>query len=372
MSKYSSYLTPIEEEPVEDQAPFKSKYADYLKPVATDGLSVEDQTEEAMPMEGVAPEGVRDLTRDDVFDKIRPYMAQRFGMTEDKFERQEIVDAYVNNMRKFNFGQSVVTLGEMAYLKNAKDTEKAAAAAAYSTFDSMKGAFAEGTSGMEKLDAVYDYGRALIVDPINIVTLGVGKLLSGGATKAAAQIAKEGVKKEVAKIIKQKGLTTGAKEAAKKVERELIGKVLQNKAVKGEGYDIAEGAFSQAMKGVATKEAVTTGVADTVAGVSIDAVYQSAMQEVGLQTEYNTMQGSLAAAGGVFGIGLSATLSKLSRAGDPDSDMLSAMMFDRANTQLAEARKIAGNVGQTVKDLDLSGFQDGLKGFKAGIEEFSD
>jgi len=52
--------------------------------------------------------------------------------------------------------------------------------------------------------------------------------------------------------------------------------------------------------------------------------------------------------------------------------MLSAMMFDRANTQLAEARKIAGDVGQTVKDLDLSGFQDSLKGFKQGIEEFSE
>lgn len=349
----------------DDEAWFNETFASQLD---TDTATQTD----TMLEPGVAPEGVRDLTRDDVFDKIRPYMAQRFGMTEDKFERQEIVDAYVNNMRKFNFGQSVVTLGEMAYLKNAKDTEKAAAAAAYSTFDSMKGAFAEGTSGMEKLDAVYDYGRALIVDPINIVSLGVGKLLTGGATKAAAQIAKEGVKKEVAKIVKQQGLTTGAKEAAKKAERELIGKVLQNKAVKGEGYDIAEGAFSQAMKGVATKEAVTTGVTDTVAGVSIDAVYQSAMQEVGLQTEYNTVQGSLAAAGGVFGIGLSAALSKLSRAGDPDSDMLSAMMFDRANTQLAEARKIAGSVGQTVKDLDLSGFQDSLKGFKDGIEDFSE
>ena len=49
--------------------------------------------------------------------------------------------------------------------------------------------------------------------------------------------------------------------------------------------------------------------------------------------------------------------------------MLSAMLFDRANTQLAEARKIAGNVGQTVKDLDLTGFQDSLKGFKDGIED---
>jgi len=349
----------------DDEAWFKETFASQLD------TGTATQTDDMLEP-GVAPEGVRDLTRDDVFDKIRPYMQQRFGMTEDKFERQEIVDAYVNNMRKFNFGQSVVTLGEMAYLKNAKDNEKAAAAAAYSTFDSMKGAFAEGTSGMEKLDAVYDYGRALIVDPINLVSLGIGKLLTGGATKAAVQVAKEAVKKEGTKILKKQGATKASKQAVVEVERKLMGKVIENQAVKGEGYDIAAGAFSQAMKGVATKEAVAVGVTDTVAGVSMDAVYQAAQQEVGLQTEYNKVQGSLAAAGGMFGVGLSVALSKLTRSGDPDTDMLSALMFDKANTQLAEARKLAGNVGQTIKDLDKAGFQDSLKGFKKGIEDFSE
>ena len=183
MIDYSKLLVPVDE-PLQDEE--EDNVVDYSKLLVPVDESTEEQTERALFTDdtGVSPEGVRDLTRDDVFDKIRPYMDQRFGMNEDKFERQEIVDAYVNNMRKFNFGQSVVTLGEMAYLKNAEDNEKAAAAAAYSTFDSMKGAFAEGTSGMEKADAVYDYGRALIVDPINLVSLGVGKLLTGGATKA--------------------------------------------------------------------------------------------------------------------------------------------------------------------------------------------
>jgi len=332
---------------------------------------VDNQTD-TMLEPGADPEGVRDLTRDDVFDKIRPYMDQRFGMNEDKFERQEIVDAYVNNMRKFEAGQSVVTLGELAYLYNAKDVERMSAASAYSTFQSMEGAFAEGTSSEEKLDAVYDYGRAVIVDPINLVTLGIGKLITMGASRVALNVAKKAIQIESLKILKQQGATKASKEAVKQVERKLMGDIIKNKAVKGEGYDIAEGAFSKSMKGAATKEAVVVGLADTVAGVSIDAVYQQAMQEVGLQTDYNKVQGSLAAAGGMFGVGLSATLSKLTKAGDPDTDMLSAMLFDRANTQLAEARKIAGNVGQTVKDLDLTGFQDSLKGFKDGIEAFSE
>ena len=356
MEDYTQFLVPVpdatEDEPVTD-------YTQYL--VDTDDpADVEQQTQQILGSQGTDPEGVRDLTRDDVFDKIRPYMASRFGMTEDKFERQEIVDSYVNSMRKFNFGQSVVTLGELAYLRNADDTQKAEAAAAYSTFDSMKGAFAEGTSGMEKLDAVYDYGRALIVDPVNVVSLGVGKLITGGGSKAAAQLAKEGVKRQVADIIKTKGLTTGAKEAAKKIERQQIGKVLSSEA------------FKKASKKVAVKEALYTGAADTVAGVTFDAVYQEAMQEVGLQDNYNLMQGSIAAAGGVFGMGLAGGLSMLSRAGDADLDMLGAMAFDQANTKLAEARKVAGNVGQTADDLDMTGFQDSLPDFSKGIEGFAE
>ena len=356
MATFEDYFSPVQTE--EEQT--TPKFSDYFSPVSSDGPTIEDQTQEAFTPEGPAPEGVRDLTRDDVFAKIAPYMKSRFGMTEDKFDRQEIVDAYVNSMRKFNFGQSVVTLSEMSYLNGADDIQKAEAAAAYQTFDSMKGAFAEGTSGMEKLDAVYDYGRALIVDPVNLVSFGVGKILTGGATKAAAQLAKEGVKREVAKIIKKQGLTQGAKQAAKQVERKLIGKTLRSEA------------FKEAAKGIAVKEALYTGAVDTVAGVTMDAVYQQAMQEVGLQTEYDMIQGGFAAAGGAFGTGLSMGLSMLGRGFDTDSDMLGAFYFDRANTDLARARAIAGDVGQSVKDLDLRGFQDSLPEFAKNIEDFAD
>ena len=356
MVDYTQYLTPVE--PVEDDP---TDFTQYLTPLVSDRPKVEDQTEEAIPtLEGPAPEGVRDLTDDAVFAKISPYMSRRFGMTEDKHSRQEIVDAYVNTMRKFNFGQSVVTVSELAYLNSLDDVGKAEAAAAYNTFDSMKGAFAEGTSGMEKLDAVYDYGRALIVDPVNVVSLGVGKLLTGGGSRLAAQMAKEGVKKEVAKILKQKGATEGTKQLAKQIERQQIGKVLKSQA------------FKDASKKVARKEAFYTGLTDTVAGVSMDAVYQQAMKDVGIQTEYNMIQGSLAAAGGLFGTGLSMGLSSLSRAGDPDTDMLGAMLFDSANTRLADARKLAGDVGQSVKDLDLDGFQNSLADFTKNIEDFAD
>jgi len=365
MEDFTKYLVPVNEE--ETQEDDTEDYTKYLTPVEEDG---EDFTKYLQPTDDTeaTPEGVRDLTQDKIFAKIAPYMKSRFGMTEDKFDRQKIVDAYVNNMRKFNFGQSVVTLGEMSYLKNASEVQKAEAAAAYTTFDAMKGAFAEGTSGMEKLDAVYDYGRALVVDPVNLISLGVGKVFTGGGAKAAAQIAKEAVKKEVADIIKKRGLTELAKQEAKQIERQLIGKVLKNEGFK----DVAAGEFSKRLRGIATTEAIATGVTDTVAGVSIDAVYQQAMQEVGLQTEYDLIQGSVAAAGGVFGTGLSLGLNMLGRATGPEADMLGAYYFDLANQNLARARTIAGDVKKAAKeDLDIKGFQDSLPDFKKKMEEFA-
>ena len=347
-------ITPEKEEQQKKTSPLDSFLGDPTVP--SDRPKLEVQMEEFL-----APEGVRDLTRDDVFQKYAPYMKSKFGMTEDKFDRQEIADAYVNHMRKFNFGQSVVTVGELSYLNGATEAQKAEAAAAYQTFDSMKGAFAEGTSGMEKLDAVYDYGRALIVDPVNVVSLGVGKLITGGGSRAAAQLAKEGVKREVAKIIQKQGLTQSAKQAAKQVERKLIGETLRSEA------------FKKASKGLAVREALYTGATDTVAGVSMDAVYQQAMQDVGLQSEYDLVQGSIAAAGGAFGTGLSMGLSMLGRSFDADSDMLAAFYFDRANTDLARAREIAGDVTKSVKEkLDLRGFQDSLPDFKKNMEDFAD
>jgi hypothetical protein len=359
MSEFDKYFKPLGTETKEEESEF-DKY--FSSPSKT--ISVEPTQEDA------TPEGVRDLTDDAIFAKIAPYMASaRFGMTEDKFDRQEIVDAYVNHMRKFNFGQSVVTLGELAYLRNASDQDKANAAAAYKTFDSMKGAFAEGTSGMEKLDAVYDYGRALLVDPINLVSLGVGKLVSGGSTKAAAQIAKEAVKREVADIIKKRGLTEGAKQSAKQMERKIIGEVLKNKTFE----EITEGALSKRMRSVVTREALGAGLSDTVAGVSMDAAYQAAMQEVGLQTDYDLVQGAVAGASGLFGAGLATGIARFSSAGSSEIDMLSAFYFDKANTELAKARQLAGDVKRAAaKDLNKQGVKDSLKEFKKGIETFAE
>jgi hypothetical protein len=385
MKDYSKFLVPVDEslqDEEEDNVVTNSKslvpvdeslqdeeeadVVDSSKLLVPVDESTEEQTERELFTDdsSVTPEGVRDLTNDAVYAKIAPHMKSRFGMTEAKHGRQEVVDTYVNYMRKFNFGQSVVTATELAYLSGATDIEKAQAAAAYSTFDSMKGAFAEGTSGMEKLDAVYDYGRALIVDPVNLLGLGLGKLVSGGGTKAAAKLAQQAISKEVAELMVKQGITKGSVQTAQLLKRKLIGDTLKSEA------------FKTSSRKLAVKEAAVVGALDTVAGVTFDAMYQESYQKVGLQDNYSLLQGGIAAAGGVLGTGLSMGLSIISkgyRGYDEGTDLLSAKYFDQAATDMAKARMVAGDVPKVVKDdLDLKGLEDSLPSFTDGIEAFAE
>ena len=94
------------------------------------------------------------LSQDENFKVISRYMDDRFGMTTDQYDKEKIIDSYVNNMRKFNFGQSVVTVGELSYLNKGNEQALARrrrlAGDAYNLFDSLGGAFSEGRTVGEK------------------------------------------------------------------------------------------------------------------------------------------------------------------------------------------------------------------------------
>ena len=138
---------------------------------------------------------IETLSLDDNYSIIKDYMSDRFGMEETEYDKRKIIDSYINQMRKFNAGQSVVALTELTHLNSGEgdelDARRAKAAQAYKLFDSLGGAFSKDRTVGEKLDAVGDYARAIVVDPVNLVSLGVGKLFAAGGSRAAIQGAKQ-------------------------------------------------------------------------------------------------------------------------------------------------------------------------------------
>ena len=202
---------------------------------------------------------IETLSIDDNYGIIKDYMSDRFGMEETEYDKRKIIDSYINQMRKFNAGQSVVAVTELTHLNSGEgdklDARRAKASKAYELFDSLGGAFSKDRTVGEKLDAVGDYARALVVDPLNLVSLGVGKLFAAGTAKVAVQgskklaligakdlafragrlaasnAAKQGLKKPVIERIQREATQKAFQEALKKSKRKVILDKADRKAV---------------------------------------------------------------------------------------------------------------------------------------------
>ena len=270
------------------------KYADFLA----------NQAEEAAINTPRSTAGsIDDLNTDENFGIISRYMSDRFGMDETNYDRSEIIDSYVNNMRKFNFGQSVVTGTELAHLYNGDgeqlDQRRAIAGDAYNLFDSLGNLFQDDNTFWQKADGVRDYARALIVDPVNVVSLGAGKVAGAAAARTSVTAVKDLARRAAAAAVKTATSRGVAGEALEQTGREAYRRGLR------------EALETIGTRDLATKEVISTGVVDAAAAVGVDMGFQEARQLAGVQEEFDPIQAAIAAAGGAVGAGLSLGVNAL-------------------------------------------------------------
>jgi hypothetical protein len=263
-------------------------------------------TPEAEPSAG-GPLTVSNLLDDDKFNTVATYMEDRTGMTEADYSREEIRDSFVNSMRGFNSGNSIDVIQEMNHLYqgegDALTNRRATAASAYDLWDSLGGAFNKNTTTGEKLDAVGDYARSLILDPVNAVSLGFGKAGGAVATRGATKALKA-VASAAGKAASSTALTKGAtKEAASLAATQAQSRVMTRgfqELAATEGKDAVITAGRRRVVG----DIAGSAVLDSAAGVAADAGIQSADIMTGRQEEYSATQGAISALGGVVGAGL--------------------------------------------------------------------
>ena len=305
-----------------------------------------DDYEDKNTREAGDPYGVEDLVDDDNFGVIEKFMDQRHGMTQASgFSRKKITDAYINHMRKFTFGQSVTTLGELSYLNAAKkdnNTERLnTAASAYELFDNMKSGFSSGTSLIDKADVVKDYGRALIWDPVNLVSFGIGKLAAQGSFKAASLgIKKYAMQQAVDKLGKKATVEALKKEAfiqSRDIKRLVMKDLVKLEGIKS-GSAIKKTAFNREMLGSFGAESVASGL--------IDAAYQTSERRVGRgkpQHDWLQTGTQLAFQAAAFG-GIFSSLNYLSKKASKNGDNvgLTAQMLGQAEVNKANALVLAG------------------------------
>ena len=162
-------------------------------------------------------------------------METRFGVDEfRKDSREEVVNKFLNNMRGFSGGNSVRTVSEVAFLNSLEDNSKelATVGKAYELFENMAGVFSGETTAGEKLEAVGDYARTTLADPVNLIGFGIGKLFTGTGSKAAAKLAQRAAIASYRRQLQRGVAAEAAEKAANKVFTETFKKVSKDNATK--------------------------------------------------------------------------------------------------------------------------------------------
>ena len=287
----------------------------FTKPSEEDQALLDEALPNTQPKTGLTPTSV--LEDAEALQNIRKYMIRMQGKSADVSD-EEMVEDFLSHSRKFAAGQSVVTLGELFSLQKADEETLAIAANAYDTFDRFEGVFSDDYTWGEMFGGLGTYARAVIVDPTNLLGLGVGRLIAGGSSKAGTvalkAVAQEAAEKQMKKTLVKK---LGAKGTKDVITKQAAGEALKTPAQKAAVSSATQAArlaerevlskaattatVSSALKKQALKEtAIATGV-DSVVAVGIDAAYQEGMMLTGRQEEYDEVRSGLAALGGLVG-----------------------------------------------------------------------
>ena len=263
------------------------------------------------------------IENDELFNVAKDYMDTRFNVDDVRgYSREELVNKALNNMRGFSGGNTVRAVNELAFLNSLNpddedDLEKLNKVGKfYTMFEGMETLFGD-TTASEKLEILGDYTREAILDPANLIGLGVGKFLASGGTKVASRLAQ----KKAMQIYKKNLLKGKSKETAKKQADKMWAKVMRG-AAKDEKNVAVQNKLkkesAKGMKALATKQGLkeVAGVTlvDTVAGVGSALAYEDGLvRTTGREGNY-LVAGGLGAIGSLaVGGGLGATSVLLSR-----------------------------------------------------------
>ena len=321
-----------------------------------------------------------DLTSDRYFGTVRDYMETRFGVDEfRKDNREEVVNKFLNNMRGFSGGNSVRTVGEVAFLNSLEDDseELANVGKAYELFENMAGVFSGETTAGERLEAVGDYARTTLADPVNLIGFGIGKLFTGTGSKAAAKLAQRAAITSYRRQLQQGVAAEAAEKAANKVFTETFKKVSKDNATKAvakkEARDKIPDTIKNRLKSNA-KEITANMAVEMAVNVGSAYAYEKGLVRTGVQEEVNKINLGLAGVGtiiiGGVRFGTVALQKNKNALAQPDIDVEVPKKFDptealkilKKDTPFTETLRDKALRGAELQDLDTDFFIKFLMG----------
>ena len=317
-----------------------------------------------------------DLRREDNVVAIRKYMIDSNGVRYNEggpIDDAQVVEDFVDHMRNFNTNL-VSTAGEVRFISNASDEQKANANKAYQLYDQLGNVFVnDGLYGA--VDGVKDYIFAAATDPSNYIGL-----LTGGTAKAGAfaggAAAKTLVKKAAAQA-GQKAIKSGATRAAaakagqeaaeRAVEKFALAKVntAASRAAIAKAAEVeknvflsqarrkaAQGVMQDAAKTRATRALVATTASDAFIAMAQDYSIQQIYLDVGAQEQYSALQTGFSSLFGAVGGGAQLIGGKLGKGATGLDDMAESLQGAYARTRInTEVADIIAKEGALSKPL---------------------
>ena len=328
-----------------------------------------------------------DLVKDKYFGTVRDYMQTRFGVDEFRGDdREEVVNKFLNNMRGFSGGNSVRTVGEVAFLNSLEDDseELATVGKAYELFENMSGVFSGETTAGERLEAVGDYARTTLADPVNLIGFGIGKLFTSAGSKGAAKLAQQAAIVSYRRQLQKGVAEKAAKEAADKVFTETFKKVSKDNAAKvlakKEARDKIPDTIKNRLKSNA-KEITANMAVEMAVNVGSAYAYEKGLVRTGVQEEIDKINLGLAGVGtmiiGGVRFGTVALQKNKNALVQPDIEVEVPKKFDPRETlkivqdkiSFTETLRAKALRAKELSDLDTDFFITFLMGdTKAGIK----
>ena len=320
---------------------------------------------------------------------INDYLSIMVGDHALEMDDEQKVETYINRMRGYAAGNSVRAGRELVRLNELDESQLARVGEAYHVFNEMQGVFDKGVSLGERAEGLWDYGRAILLDPINLVSFGVGKAAAAGTTKAAVKVAQNSALKAFHASMKSGAGKAAANKAANDVLTASIiatGKQEASRIAARTTQRAATKTFTQRLSTTsALREIGATVAFDSAVAVGTELAYQQGMVLTGQQEDYSWANAGLAAlgvlaVGGVatvaVGVGGRRTSNVLTAWDDPEKAGNVLKSFSRAVKEHGSwYQKVAG--GKQVEDLDdmfwtkmiLGDEELGLKGLSTILVE---
>jgi hypothetical protein len=161
-------------------------------------------------------------------ESIEEYSVGRYGkegaQQEDETD-EEYLERFLTHVRGFETN-SISLLSTLDWVKGASEEEKNNFAYAYSQLERMPGFLDEG--GGDTLRGFRDYVGYFIVDPLNLIGFGAGKVAATGAQRAIVEVLKSQGKKAAREQALKLTAKAAAKPAAFEVAADFTGGTLES------------------------------------------------------------------------------------------------------------------------------------------------